>query len=145
MRPKNNLLVCDFFCGSGVLSDEFNSILTHDYPYLQRRRLLSDYHHGYPYEGPFRCRFESWPCHNAQLFETFLSQLEQERHQKPIASRIGGKSSGVEDYTLLNSDIDGRAITCATKNTMNLFKQKKLGNEEDVVIPDVVILITLQL
>ena len=46
-RLKNNLLIFDLFCGSGVLCDEFNSIITHDYPYLQRRRLLTDYHHGF--------------------------------------------------------------------------------------------------
>ena len=82
-------------------------------------------------------RFENWPCHNQNLFEKFVSQLEQERNQKPMASRSWMYVSWIEDYLLMNSDIDQRAILCAKQNTMNLFKLDKLDTKEDVVIPDV--------
>lgn len=140
---KNNLLIFDFFCGSGVLSSEFNSILTHDYPYLQRRRLLPDYHHGYIFNFNFNLRFEKWPCHNQNLFEKFISQLEQERNQKPMASNRFVCLECIEDYLLMNSDIDERAIACAKQNTMNLFKLGKLGTKEEVTLPDVLFVLAL--
>lgn len=43
---RNNMVMFDFFCGSGVLAAEMHSLLQRDYPYLQRRRLLKEFRHG---------------------------------------------------------------------------------------------------
>lgn len=43
---RNNMLMFDFFCGSGVLAAEMHSLLQRDYPYLQRKRLLKEFRHG---------------------------------------------------------------------------------------------------
>ena len=141
-RLKNNLLIFDLFCGSGVLCDEFNSIITHDYPYLQRRRLLTDYHHGFSISLIFKFRFENWPCHNKNLFDKFISQLEQEKNQRPLISMLlYRKNKKIEDYALLNSDIANRAIFCAKQNTMNLFRSTPIleekNVEEKIVLPEV--------
>lgn len=142
-RLKNNLLIFDLFCGSGVLCDEFNSIITHDYPYLQRRRLLIDYHHGFSISPFFlNFRFENWPCHNKNLFDKFISQLEQEKNQRPLISIVFYRENkNIEDYALLNSDIANRAIFCAKQNTMNLFRSTPIlqekNVEEKIVLPEV--------
>lgn len=74
---RNNLLLFDFFCGSGVLGDEFISVLRRDYPYLQRKRLLSSYQHG----------FEHWPCHDKEGFDQFVADLEVEAAKAPLMRR----------------------------------------------------------
>ena len=74
---RNNLLLFDFFCGSGVLGDEFISVLQRDYPYLQRKRLLSSYQHG----------FERWPCHDVDGFNQFVADLEKESAKAPLMRR----------------------------------------------------------
>lgn len=71
---RNNMLLFDFFCGSGVLGDEFISVIRRDFPYLQRKRFLKDYHHG----------FEKWPCHEVEAFTHFVEDLEKEREKAPL-------------------------------------------------------------
>ena len=38
--------------------------------------------------GDLQNRFESWPCHNTNLFEKFISQLDQEHTQRPLISNV---------------------------------------------------------
>lgn len=83
-RLHNNLLFFDFFCGSGVLCDEMFSILNRDFPYLQRKRLMTDYHYGFECTLKVKDRFESWPVHKADAFASFVANLEQERQQPPM-------------------------------------------------------------
>ena len=78
---RNNMLVFDFFCGSGILGDELISIIRRDYPYLQRRRFLTDFRHG----------FEKWPVHDAPNFERFVVELEEERRKAPLMRRGRGR------------------------------------------------------
>lgn len=73
---QNNMLLFDFFCGSGILGDEFVSVIRRDFPYLQRKRFLEDYHHG----------FEKWPCHDVDAFNQFVQDLEAEREKAPLMS-----------------------------------------------------------
>ena len=127
------MLFFDFFCGSGILCDEMFSILNHDFPYLQRKRLLTDYHYGFECRLQLKCRFERWPAHKADAFSSFVSKLELER-QQPAMIRILNiyRFHGVENYGLLNSDISARAMFCAKRNTENLFKG--VGNVPSVGI-----------
>ena len=78
---RNNMLVFDFFCGSGILGDELISIIRRDYPYLQRRRFLTDFRHG----------FEKWPVHDAPNFDRFVAELEEERRKVPLMRRGRGR------------------------------------------------------
>ena len=78
---RNNMLVFDFFCGSGILGDELISIIRRDYPYLQRRRFLTDFRHG----------FEKWPVHDAPNFDHFVAELEEERRKAPLMRRGRGR------------------------------------------------------
>lgn len=78
---RNNMLVFDFFCGSGILGDELISIIRRDYPYLQRRRFLTDFRHG----------FEKWPVHDAPNFDRFVAELEEERRKASLMRRGRGR------------------------------------------------------